>query len=283
MLLQEMTEDNNLIIELSMNGQKYEFPSKVIRIVNQGVLVEPIRINGKILSFNSSGGGIMVSVYMIRDSKPPMLWKGVAVNSIREDNGTFYKISANGEGFEVNRRGAFRLFIGISGVAQLGTNRKAVDVIVKDVSESGFSFVGTEDMDNVINMPVRLVFADFNQNYSLMGIIVRKVVIGENKIVYGCRLGVRNANLEQYISQKQRQMLSMNRGNSAFQNKEMLEKALKEPGRADRTAQEQEPDDKNYKKKQIKNDGTYKERDINKVGKTERRDIFRDTLERKKV
>ena len=77
-----------------------------------------------------------------------------------------------------------------------------------------------EDMDNVINMPVRLVFADFNQNYSLMGIIVRKVVIGENKIVYGCRLGVRNANLEQYISQKQRQMLSMNHGNSAFQNKE---------------------------------------------------------------
>lgn len=151
------------------------------------------------------------------------------------------------------------------------------------MSESGFSFVGMEDMDNVINMPVRLVFADFNQNYSLMGIIVRKVVIGENKIVYGCRLGVRNANLEQYISQKQRQMLSMNHGNSAFQNKEILEKALKEPGREDRTAQEQEPDDKNYKKKQIKNDGTYKERDINKVGKTERRDIFRDTLERKKV
>ena len=66
------------------------------------------------------------------------------------------------------------------------------------MSESGFSFVGMEDMDNVINMPVRLVFAGFNQNYSLMGIIVRKVVIGENKIVYGCRLGVRNANLEQY-------------------------------------------------------------------------------------
>ncbi len=51
MLLQEMTEDNNLIIELSMNRQKYEFPSKVIRKVNQSVLVEPIRINGKILSF----------------------------------------------------------------------------------------------------------------------------------------------------------------------------------------------------------------------------------------
>ncbi len=48
---------------------------------------------------------------------------------------------------------------------------------------------------------------------------------------------MRNANLEQYISQKQRQMLSMNHGNSAFQNKEILEKALKEPeqGRQDST------------------------------------------------
>ena len=75
-----------------------EMRDKKRRKVNQSVLVEPIRINGKILSFNSSGGGITVSVYMIRDSKPPMLWKGVAVNSIREDNGTFYKITANGEG-----------------------------------------------------------------------------------------------------------------------------------------------------------------------------------------
>ncbi len=138
-------------------------------------------------------------------------------------------------------------------------------------------------MDNVINMPVRLVFADFNQNYSLMGIIVRKVVIGENKIVYGCRLGVRNANFEQYISQKQRQMLSMNRGNSAFQNKEMLEKALKEPGRQTGQHRNKNRMIRIIRKKQIKNDGTYKERDINKVGKTERRYIFRDTLERKKV
>ena len=42
MLLQDIPEDNNLVIELSMNGQKYEFPSKVIRKVNQSVLVEPI-------------------------------------------------------------------------------------------------------------------------------------------------------------------------------------------------------------------------------------------------
>lgn len=281
MLLQEIPANNKIIIELSINGQKYEFPSKVVSQSTQSILIEPIRINGKVLSFNSSES-VAINIVMIRDSKSPMVWKGVGVACVHEKTGSFYKVSASGEGFEVNRRGAFRLFVGISGVAQLGINKKAVDVIVKDVSENGFSFVSSEDMDNVINMPVRLVFNDFNKNYSLMGIIVRKVIINEAKILYGCQLSVNNSELEHYINQKQRQMLSMNRGNSAFKDKEMLEKALKEPGKADKKEQPEE-DDKNYKNKSIKNDGTHTDREINHVGKTERRDIFRDAMSGKKV
>lgn len=281
MLLQEMPADNKIIIELSIKGQKFEFPSKVVSQGNNSIFIEPIRINGKVLTFNASES-IAINIVMIRENKSPMVWKGVGVACVHEKSGSFYKITASGEGFEINRRGAFRLFVGISGVAQLGINRKAVDVIVKDVSENGFSFVSSEDMENVINMPVRLVFNDFNKNYSLMGIIVRKVIINETKVLYGCQLSVNNSQLEQYINQKQRQMLSMNRDNSAFKNKEMLEKALKEPERTDNKEQPEE-DDKNYKSKSIKNDGTYKDRAINRVGKTERRDIFREAVSGKKV
>lgn len=281
MLLQEMPVDNKIIIELSIKGQKFEFPSKVVSQENNSIFIEPIRINGKVLTFNASES-IAINIVMIRENKSPMVWKGVGVACVHEKSGSFYKITASGEGFEINRRGAFRLFVGISGVAQLGINRKAVDVIVKDVSENGFSFVSSEDMENVINMPVRLVFNDFNKNYSLMGIIVRKVIINETKVLYGCQLSVNNSQLEQYINQKQRQMLSMNRDNSAFKNKEMIEKALKEPERTDNKEQPEE-DDKNYKSKSIKNDGTYKDRAINRVGKTERRDIFREAVSGKKV
>ena len=281
MLLQEMPADNKIIIELSIKGQKFEFPSKVVSQGNNSIFIEPIRINGKVLTFNSSES-VAINIVMIRENKSPMVWKGVGVACVHEKSGSFYKITASGEGFEINRRGAFRLFVGISGVAQLGINRKAVDVIVKDVSENGFSFVSSEDIENVINMPVRLVFNDFNKNYSLMGIIVRKVIINETKVLYGCQLSVNNSQLEQYINQKQRQMLSMNRDNSAFKNKEMLEKALKEPEKTDNREQT-EADDKNYKSKSIKNDGKYKDRAINRVGKTERRDIFREAVSGKKV
>ena len=167
MLLQEMPVDNKIIIELSIKGQKFEFPSKVVSQENNSIFIEPIRINGKVLTFNASES-IAINIVMIRENKSPMVWKGVGVACVHEKSGSFYKITASGEGFEINRRGAFRLFVGISGVAQLGINRKAVDVIVKDVSENGFSFVSSEDMENVINMPVRLVFNDFNKNYSLI-------------------------------------------------------------------------------------------------------------------
>lgn len=281
MLLQEIAGDNRIIIELSLNGQKYEFPSKLLKKDGQHIFIEPIRINGKVLSFNSAEN-VTVSLIMVRDGKSPMVWKGLGITTVYEKEGTSYKVIASGEGYEVNRRGAFRLFIGMSGVAQLGINKKAVDVIIKDVSETGFSFVSSEDMENVINMPVRLVFSDFNQNYSLMGIIVRKVVINEAKVLYGCQLSVNNANLEHYINQKQRQMLAMNRENSAYKSKQMLENALKEPGNVSEKNKETE-DDKNYKNKSIKNDGTRNDRKINSVGKTERRDIFRDAMSGKKV
>ena len=145
MLLQEMPVDNKIIIELSIKGQKFEFPSKVVSQENNSIFIEPIRINGKVLTFNASES-IAINIVMIRENKSPMVWKGVGVACVHEKSGSFYKITASGEGFEINRRGAFRLFVGISGVAQLGINRKAVDVIVKDVSENGFSFVSSEDM-----------------------------------------------------------------------------------------------------------------------------------------
>lgn len=49
-----------------------------------------------------------------------------------------YKVTAFAEGFENNRREAFRLYVGCGGIAQLGLNKSAAKVLVKDVSETGF-------------------------------------------------------------------------------------------------------------------------------------------------
>jgi hypothetical protein len=79
------------------------------------------------------------------------------------------------------------LFLGLGAVVQIGSNKKAVNVILKDISENGFSFVEIEDID-AENLPVRLVFNDMKTGISLIGNIVRKVTVGEKKIIYGCTL-----------------------------------------------------------------------------------------------
>ncbi len=274
MLLHNLPENSKIILELNMNGQKYEFPSTVLIRENGFILTEPVRINDKILSFGTSGN-IKVSLINIRQDKSPMVWKSVGITVVLNKGKSYYKIIAGGEGYEMNRREAFRLFIGVKGVAQIGINRKALDVIVKDISETGFSFVTSENIDKVVNMPIRLVFADGGTTYSLMGLVVRKVEIDETKILYGCKLSVQNAGIQHYINEKQRKMLSMNKNNAAYRNLEIIENSLKEKSVVDKFNEEKSS-------KTIKGDGKSN-RKIDSVEKVERRDIFKGAHSGKKV
>lgn len=226
MKLNELQEGDNIILQVMFNDKFADFPSVVIDTDKDGIYIEPIRVNDRVVSF--AGEGISIDLYNVRAEKPPMIWKRVACATLTMAGKTRYKVVASGEGYESNRREAYRLFVGIAGVAQLGVNKRALDVIVKDVSENGFSFVSEYDMGDVINFPVRLVFEDMDRNYSLMGLVIRKVIIAEKKILYGCKLSVENFELIRYINFKQRQQLQMNKDNAASRMRDQLQQALAE-------------------------------------------------------
>ena len=267
MLLAEIEPGNRLIIELNAPTQKLEFPSKSKGSEKGSLLADAVKVNGKVLGFASSSG-MTVNLMLIRQDKSPIVWKNVLIETVKMDTAIIYRISSAAHGFEMNRREAFRLFVGLGGVAQLDINRKADDVIVKDVSETGFAFVSERDDEKLVGKPVRLTFVDMGKQFALMGIIVRRVFISEGKILYGCKISVNNASLAQYINEKQRQLLSMNKDNSVAREKEMLEDALKEKPKYDAESEED-------LKKRVSQDEGHK-RDLNDVQKYERRDIFKD-------
>lgn len=273
MIIVQLPDNEKIIFEFTMNGHSFEFPTKITGKGNNYILAEPIRVSGKILSFNSAEK-IQVNLVFTQKDKSPMVWKGVGVSVISIKGRQQYKVVASGEGYEVNRRNAFRLFVGINGIVQIGINRKAFEVIIKDISETGFSFVTSEDINNAEGLPVRMVFADCNSQFSLMGECVRKVVLAENKFLYGCQLKVENVNLQKYINEKQRQMLAINRGNSVAKSKAMLEQALQEPAMNVKVDTLTEAD----LKKMIHTSDAASRRNIGEVGKVERRDIFKDKI-----
>ena len=229
MIIKEVPAEGNLTIEVSLKEIKLEFHSQCVESGVNYIYAQPIRMDGKILSFNSEGH-LMVNLIYLREEKNPIVWKGVGITTVQNNGKNVYKIVASGEGFEMNRRESFRLFLGLGAVVQIGSNKKAVNVILKDISENGFSFVEIEDID-AENLPVRLVFNDMKTGISLIGNIVRKVTVGEKKIIYGCTLTSCNIDVARYINEKQRQFLAASRSSrsSGESNKEALKRSLREP------------------------------------------------------
>lgn len=275
MKLSELEQGSNIILHVNIDGKFADFSSVILYVNKESAIAETIKINNKVVSF--SGDNVKLDMSYIRDGKAPFFWRGVVCETFSEKGKALYRITTSSEGVERNRREAFRLFLGINGVAQMGINNKALDIIVKDVSQTGFSFVSDKDFGEVINMPVRMVFTDLNKNFSLMGIVVRKVEISENKIVYGCRLSVENELLSQYINIKQRQQLSMKRGNDDYNLHEKMRQSLKETNNLTLKAALGGED---------KRKGNYNsdfKRNISDVEKAERRDVFKQIHNGKKM
>lgn len=278
MKLNELAVGDNVILQVEINGQFAEFPTTVTDVKSENVLLDVIRVNEKIVGFSSEH--VVIDLINIRPEKPPMVWKRVSCITVSQQGKTQYQIAASGEGFESNRREAFRLFVGISGIAQVGLNKKALDVIVKDVSENGFSFVSEINLEDAYNKPVRLVFEDMERNYSLMGIVVRQVVIAENKVLYGCKMSVDNFEIVRYINFKQRQQLQMHSENAAARNIAKLQAALAEGDIAKNCAVNKMNSTKDSK--HYVGNNTDGRRKINTVQKDERREVFRDIHSGKK-
>lgn len=210
MRLLELTEKSKLNLEIHINGHDLEFKSKVYAKVNDNILIEPVRVNEKVVNFES--GLVLIDILFIREAKSPIVWKRVLLKNIVYNNKTYYKVIPSADGFEVNRRSAFRLYIGILGVAQVGVNSMAYNIIVKDISESGYSFVSDEDIEKPLKSTVRLVFLDNDKSYILTGILVRKEKVNDKKYIYGCMLNSSNTLLNQYINFKQREILAKQSG-----------------------------------------------------------------------
>lgn len=282
MKIWEIEPESNIILKITINGQYIDLPTIARKQDSDGIICDAIRLNGKVVSISSPN--ISVELMYIRKNKSPVVWKGVACDNITLESKIFYKIRSKDEGAEKNRREAFRLFLGCQGVAQVGTNKKAINVTVKDVSETGFSFITNQDMESVEGTPVRLVFYDMENQFSLMGLVVRKVSIDEESYIYGCKLSVHNSKLSHYIVDRQR--------NDIYKSKEDAGGVIKGAGILKSAEQQQQPQEKkkskdasgidpelyNELKKHYKTKGSstsIHERAIDSVEKDERREVFK--------
>ena len=79
MLLSQLVQNSNLILEININNKHLEFESVVFAKIGDYILIEPVRVNGKVVNFEI--GNVLIDMLLIRSDKKPIIWKRVLLKS----------------------------------------------------------------------------------------------------------------------------------------------------------------------------------------------------------
>lgn len=204
MEIREITPSFKMSITISNQQSSMTLNSDIAFVEGDKLYVTPFEHNGVILNFNSNA--VVISMIAYQEEKTPFLWKTVHIE--RENIGgiNYHVITSDVIGVKINRRENFRVFIGIDGKATVLGKEVPFDVMVKDVSESGFAILvdTTSPIKINKNEAVMIDFYDkvVDERFHLTGRVVRAEAT-ERYILYGCRLLKDNGIVRKYIANKQ--------------------------------------------------------------------------------
>ncbi len=213
MLLQEMDVESKVTILVGIGSQTLAFDTKVEEIADDGVLTEPIYRNDKMVGFKTKGLILRLQVCNTSDQKVYEFMNVEILNVKTADGNVHHRIISKNPGKQINRRTAVRVWLGFDGVAQIGINKMAYNVIVKDLSVSGISFILHKKIEVGNGTMAHISFHDTEKRvkFSLSAIIVRVAEMEDGKVLYGCRLNQESPAISKYVSEKLREKLKASR------------------------------------------------------------------------
>lgn len=191
-------------LEVKYNGQCVNFQSEVTDVIENSVLINPIIVDEKTLGFSDSN---QVNFIYISEDRV-FVWDHIEVTLVKYNGTMYHKADLSGEGIPYNRRNSYRMYIGEDMPLHINTSRGSatINVLVKDVSETGVAFITEEDLS--IGRVFRLKLKDNNRLINLSGVIVRREYLEHlGSFLYGCKFNEYNAILGGYIARKQIEIL----------------------------------------------------------------------------
>ena len=204
MLISEIPVGANIEIEVRYSGRSMSFNSEVLFLHNDSIFINPIIVNERTIGFNDK---CRINLIVKIEGKV-FLWENVEIKLVRYDGNIYHRISIQGEGKPYNRREAYRMYIGedMPVYINTATGPYLINVLVKDISETGVGFITNEDLD--IDRMIRLKIKDFNNIIALTGVIVRKEYLPHlDSYLYGCKFNEKNDKLGKFIARKQGEQL----------------------------------------------------------------------------
>lgn len=196
----QIQKGDKVELEVKYQNQTFQFPSEVEFIIDNSILITKIVKEDQTIGFT----GPSVINFISHHENKLYIWENVPVKLVRYDGVIYHKVDLNGPGKGYNRRQSFRVYIGdrMNVMVNTAKGAAAYDVLVKDISETGFGVISNQEFD--VNRTIRLNLKDGDNTIPLRGVIVRKEFIEHlNANVYGCRLTQREKRLSSYLMKRQ--------------------------------------------------------------------------------
>ena len=212
MKIYEIAEGESIQITATCGKATVQYNTQIIQVVNNILLVEPIRHDGTIINFESDN--VHMSVIYIQEGGKPVVWENCLVKIMPYQKKKFHAIYSNGESKRLNRRQAFRQYVGVQGTLIPEQTKQQIEVTVKDVSTSGVSFVAAPGLKVSDIGNFHLVYEDNDLKISVQisGTVVREEQVDESKKVFGCMVRRANINLNSYVASKQKMEIAKRNG-----------------------------------------------------------------------
>ncbi|MCQ2506351.1 MAG: PilZ domain-containing protein [Lachnospiraceae bacterium] len=202
MQIEDIQKGHNVEIEASNGSMKMNFQTEVVNIIQDAVLVMPIMKEEKPVGFPEN---LMVSFYYAEGGKL-QVWKDIRIKPVKYENNIYHLCKLSGTSESVNRRGAFRVYVGEEMDLTYFTSEgpKSFKALIKDISETGFAFVSEEEFD--LTRVVRCSIALGKGKYiPITASIVRKVELENESTLYGCRFNDKNQYLSTWLMKYQQE------------------------------------------------------------------------------
>lgn len=204
MRLTDMEMTHSVELEILHDGKKTTLLTSVEGIIKNSVLLTPIHIDGKIVGFPPK---FTVNLLYPEDGLV-YCWNNIAVKAVRYRGHLYHSVELTGQAIPLNRRGAYRVYIGtnmnILKLTQAGAQLH--EVFVRDISETGTCFMSKTDftVGRCIRLQLRL---KSGHELSLRSEILWKRENPNRKTtyLYGCHFTEKNKLLNSYLMNVQQE------------------------------------------------------------------------------
>ena len=217
MFIYELPIGSEVIIRCSLGLTYAEYKSQLVKIDSEEkyVLIDPIKIEDKVVGFNAPNIINVVTVVNPEDKKV-YVFRENTIDVVRdgaERKMIYHRIASEESVDATNRRNNFRVFLGLDGVIQVGTNKRTHDVVVKDISANGFGILTAMEVKLREGQEIHLVFTDPEDDtrFSLRGTVVHAIAVDANTMHYGCSLPKEYDSIRRYAAEKQRKKKTGNK------------------------------------------------------------------------